>query len=96
MPSYLNCINLLPSSTTSITFPTKSPSPNEISVPTLHFLPGLTNVSQTSFSFLFNNNTSIFASVPTLLPKSLAGITFVLLITRQSPLCKYLTISLNI
>ena len=40
----------------------------DITVPTLHFLPGFTSVSQMSFSFLFKRRISIAASVPTLEP----------------------------
>ena len=59
-----------------------------VAKPTGAFFPGFTKVSHTSFSFRFSNNTSIFASVPILEPISLAGITFVSLITRQSPSCR--------
>ena len=50
--------------------------------------PGFTSVSQISFSFLFKRRISILASVPSLTPNSLAGITLVLFNTRQSPGCR--------
>ena len=73
------------SSTTSITSPTSRPSPKLILAPGLAFFPGFTNVSQTSSAPRFKRSTSIFAPVSSFAPISLAGITFVSLITRQSP-----------
>ena len=93
IPSYSNWISRFPSSTTSITFPFKSPSPKETSAPTFIFLPGFTRVSQTLSDFLFKRRTSIPASVPILCPMRRAGITFVSLITRQSPFFRYCKIS---
>ena len=61
----------------------------------LAFFPGFTNVSQISFSRRFKSSSSIFASVPSFTPNSLAGITFVLLMTRQSPGCRYSKISVK-
>ena len=70
-----------------------SPSPKETTVPTLTALALPINTSYSSSLSAFNNTTSIFAPVGTLMPLSLAGITFVLLITKTSPRLKYLVIS---
>jgi len=56
---------------------------------------GFTRVSQTSFSMRLRSRSSIVAPVSTLVPYNLAGITFVLFRTRQSPGFKYSTISVN-
>ena len=96
MPSYENWISLFPSSTVSITVPVRIPSPKSMTVPGFAFFPGFTRVSQISFSRRFNKSTSIFAPVSFFTPNNLAGITFVSLITRQSPGLKYSTISLKI
>ena len=47
--------------------------------------PGLTITSQIYLSFRLSKRNSIFPMLPFLAPKSLAGITLVLFITRQSP-----------
>ena len=93
IPSYSNWIRRFPSSTTSMTLPFKRPSPKETSAPTFIFFPGFTSVSQTLSDFLFKSRTSIPASVPILCPMRRAGITFVSLMTRQSPFFRYCKIS---
>ena len=62
----------------------KIPSPNSTFVPGLSLFPGLTIDSQISPSICFNNTNSTFAPV-SFLPYNLAGITFVLFLTKQSP-----------
>ena len=59
----------------------------------LAFFPGFTSVSHTLSPFLFRSSISIPASVPTLLPYRRAGMTFVSLMTRQSPGFRYSVIS---
>ena len=84
-PFVLEPDEAVPPSTMSITSPARSPSPKRILVPGFAFLPGFTRVSQTSSAFRFKSRISIFAPVPSRSPMSRAGITFVSLMTRQSP-----------
>ena len=76
---------LEPSSAKSTTSPISFPFPNENLVPILALLPGFTNACQVSSSVLFSNKNSILPPVSTYSPISLAGITLVLLSTKQSP-----------
>ena len=68
-----------------MTSPTNFPSPKEILAPGRAFFPGFTSVSHTLSCFLLRSRTSTFPPVSSLAPISLAGITFVLFNTRQSP-----------
>ena len=68
-----------------MTSPTNFPSPKEILAPGRAFFPGFTRVSHTLSCFLLRSKTSTLPPVSSLAPISLAGITFVLFNTRQSP-----------
>ena len=87
IPSYSKWTSLSPFSITSRISACNKPSPKSTFTPSLNFLPGLTITSQLSFSNCFNskNSTSFSEVLPTIFPYSLAGITFVLFLTRQSP-----------
>lgn len=78
-------IILEPSSAKPTTSPISFPFPKENLVPIFALLPGFTNACQVSSSVLFNNKNSILPPVSTFSPISLAGITLVLLSTKQSP-----------
>ena len=95
MPLYSKWIRRFPSSITSTISPFNKPSPKLILVPFRAFFPGFTRHSHTSFSFLFKRSISINAPVSSLCPYNLAGITFVSLITRQSPGFRYSRISVK-
>ena len=86
VPEYdSNLTRRLPSSIISTTSAFKIPPPKTILEPIRAFLPGFTRVSQILFSFLFKSSNSTLPPVFSLSPISLAGMTFVLFITRQSP-----------
>ena len=94
-PSYSNLMIRLPPSMTSSTSAISLPPPKEILSPGFAFLPGRTSTSHVSISLLTRRRISIAAPVPTLSPYNLAGSTFVLLMTRQSPAFRYSLISLK-
>ena len=80
----MNFTFLVPSSSISKISASKSPSPNITFVPGFNLFPGLTMLSHISPSSCFNNTNSTFAPV-SFFPYNLAGITFVLFLTIQSP-----------
>ena len=84
IPSYVNLTFLVPSCNVSKISACNIPFPNITFAPLCNLLPGLTIASQISPSKFFNNTNSTLAPV-SFFPYSLAGITFVLFLTRQSP-----------
>ncbi len=94
-PSYLNSTILVPSSATSTTSALSSPLPNSKTLPGLALLPGFTSVCHLLMSSLLSKRNSTSAPV-VFLPKIRAGMTLVLLSTRQSPGFRSPTTSLNL
>ena len=86
---------LLPSGSTSLITPlsTVGSQPNTTVAPSLRFLPGLTIHSQSVAVILLRSRISHAPVCPSLCPMSRAGMTFVSLITRQSPFLKKSPIS---
>ena len=92
IPSYLNLAILVPPAP-SETISAEKSSANATLSPGFNLFPGLTIVSHKSSSTFFVSKNSILAPVFSLIPKSLAGRTFELFKTKQSPASKKSIIS---
>ena len=87
IPEKKNRTILFPISRISSTSQESFPGTKTIRCPVLTFFPGLTIVSHVSMDTLFRRRISTAAPESSLCPSSLAGMTLVLLMTRQSPSC---------